>query len=101
MSAPSNRTVPASAYSKPATMRSKVVFPDPDGPSKAISFPSGMSRSTPASASKVPKALLMPRRLMLMAGPPLDGGLNDERREREQRQKRRDREGRHVLIVVV
>ena len=34
MSLPSTRTDPASAVSKPATMRSAVVLPQPDGPSK-------------------------------------------------------------------
>jgi hypothetical protein len=43
MSLPSTRTDPVSAVSKPATMRSAVVLPQPDGPSSATSSPGAIS----------------------------------------------------------
>ena len=45
-------------------IRSSVVFPDPDGPSSAISSPSLMSRLTSRSAEYVPKVLLILRSSM-------------------------------------
>ena len=55
MSLPSTRTVPTSAVSKPATMRSAVVLPQPDGPSSATSSPGAMSMDSPSSARVAPK----------------------------------------------
>ena len=52
--------VPASARSKPASSRSKVVFPLPEGPRIAVSDPAGTSRSTPVSTGCAPKALYRP-----------------------------------------
>src|ERR1700719_1308181 len=52
--------VPASARSKPASRRSRVVFPLPDGPRIAVSDPAGTSRSTPVSTGWAPKALCRP-----------------------------------------
>src|SRR5580692_11141049 len=52
--------VPASARSKPARRRSRVVFPLPDGPRIAVSDPAGTSRSTPVSTGCAPKALCRP-----------------------------------------
>ena len=54
------RTVPASARSKPARMRSSVVLPLPDGPRMAVSEPAATSRSRPASTWCRPKALSRP-----------------------------------------
>src|SRR6185437_8987241 len=44
---------PASARSSPAISRSVVVLPQPDGPSRVTSLPSGMSRSMPSTAFAV------------------------------------------------
>src|SRR6202050_1959924 len=52
--------VPASARSNPASSRSRVVFPLPDGPRMAVSDPAGTSRSTPVSTGWGPKALYRP-----------------------------------------
>src|SRR6266511_4571837 len=52
------RTRPASGYSRPATQRSSVVFPQPLGPSSTMSSPSAISRSTPSTAVVFPKVLL-------------------------------------------
>src|SRR5262245_51328240 len=46
-----------SAISRPAMIRSKVVFPEPDGPSNASKPPSGTSRLTLSSAEKLPNFL--------------------------------------------
>src|SRR5690606_22714131 len=54
-------TSPASSRSNPATHRSSVVLPQPEGPSTAVSEPSGTARSTPASAWTRPYALRTPR----------------------------------------
>jgi hypothetical protein len=55
MSLPSTRTDPVSAVSKPATMRSAVVLPQPDGPSSATSSPGAISMDSPSSARVAPK----------------------------------------------
>src|SRR4051812_81464 len=46
-------TVPAVLDSRPATMRSSVVLPHPEGPTMARNSPAAISRLTPANASKV------------------------------------------------
>ncbi len=40
-------SVPDEISSSPATMRSKVDLPQPDGPTKTVNAPSGIVRSTP------------------------------------------------------
>src|ERR1700726_2441889 len=52
--------VPASARSKPASSRSRVVFPLPDGPRIAVREPAGTSKSTPLRTGWEPKALRRP-----------------------------------------
>ncbi len=47
---PSMRMVPSVISSSPATMRSAVVFPHPDGPTSTISSPSAMVRSSDLTA---------------------------------------------------
>ena len=61
MSLPSTRTDPVSAVSKPATMRSAVVLPQPDGPSKATSSPGAISMDSPSRARVAPKARVRSR----------------------------------------
>ena len=51
-SSPPITTEPASGCSSPATIRSSVDFPEPDGPSRATSDPSGTSSETSSSAVK-------------------------------------------------
>ncbi len=58
MSLPSMTTDPASADSKPATMRSAVVLPQPDGPSSATSSPGAISMDSPSRARVAPKKRL-------------------------------------------
>ena len=45
------RIVPVVISSSPATIRSRVVFPHPDGPTSTISVPSSIMRSTARTAS--------------------------------------------------
>ena len=45
------RMLPAVISSSPATIRSSVVLPQPDGPTSTIRAPSGISRSTARTAS--------------------------------------------------
>ena len=55
MSWPPTTTRPASASSSPASSRSAVVLPQPDGPSSATSSPGAMGRSSPSRARTAPK----------------------------------------------
>ena len=58
-----------SGASSPAMMRSSVVLPQPEGPSKAISSPEAMSRLTLRRAWKSPNCLLTLRISILMFFP--------------------------------
>ena len=58
MSTPSSRMRPSSGVSKPASMRSSVVLPQPDGPSSAKNSFSRMSSETPSTAATGPKRLV-------------------------------------------
>src|SRR6185436_9549821 len=60
MSRPACRIVPADCTSSPATMRSSVVLPQPEGPRKQMSSPWRTPRLTPFSAAKSPNSLRMP-----------------------------------------
>ncbi|CDP87620.1 hypothetical protein BN975_03473 [Mycolicibacterium farcinogenes] len=54
ISRPPTSTVPAVASSSPARMRSAVVLPHPEGPSRATSSPGAMDRLSPSSALTLP-----------------------------------------------
>src|SRR3954467_416785 len=58
MSAPSTSTLPAEGATRPAIIRSSVVLPQPDGPSRETNSPEATARSTSATASCVPNRLL-------------------------------------------
>src|SRR5882724_13366206 len=60
MSSPSSRTLPRSAARSPATMRSRVVLPHPEGPSRETNSPAATLRSTPPSTVAAPKAFSAP-----------------------------------------
>ena len=51
MSRPSSSSRPAEISSKPAMVRSRVVFPQPDGPRSEKNSPGRIDRSIPVSAS--------------------------------------------------
>ena len=55
MSAPSIQIEPPSGASNPATMRSRVVLPQPEGPSRQKNSPASMERLTSSTATKSPK----------------------------------------------
>src|SRR5581483_4870597 len=106
--APSMRISPADAVSSPATMRSKVVLPQPDGPSSTQNSPSAAAKEMSLRISFAPKlfeTLSIVSEAMASSrystfhrarGKPLrDAALKDQR-QRHQRQ-RRDRRGRGDL----
>src|SRR5215475_1939715 len=71
------RISPASSSQNPAIMRSKVVLPQPDGPSSVKNSPSPTSRSMPSTARTVPKlretpAIEMPATLTAVLDEVLD-----------------------------
>src|ERR1700730_15538856 len=51
---------PSSIASRPATIRSSVDLPHPDGPTSTQNMPSSMSMSTPRMTCVSPKRLLIP-----------------------------------------
>ena len=60
MASPSMVMAPLSGVSKPAIMRSRVVLPQPDGPSSAKNSPRATSRLTSLTTVRPPKDLRMP-----------------------------------------
>src|SRR6185295_18502100 len=60
MSRPFCTTRPALCISRPAMMRSRVVLPQPDGPSKQTNSPWATDRLTSRRATKLPKCLETP-----------------------------------------
>src|SRR3954452_8767739 len=70
---------PAVGSSKPAIIRSVVVFPDPDGPSIEKNSPSRTSRSTPATAMTSPKRFSTPMRRTATGGGVFVGGAGTGR----------------------
>src|SRR6478609_714601 len=61
MSLPASVIEPEVGVSRPATIRSVVVLPQPDGPSSAKNEPRGMSRSRSRTAVNAPKDFVTPR----------------------------------------
>src|SRR5688500_19722687 len=62
MSSSPSSTCPAVGVSSPATMRSVVVFPQPDGPSRAKNEPAGMVSVRSSTATALPNCLRRPTR---------------------------------------
>src|SRR5690349_10290151 len=67
------QTRPASGCSSPAITRSRVDLPDPLGPSRAVSPPSGTLIETSSSATKSPKRLVTSLTVMAISGLLFDG----------------------------
>ena len=61
MSLPPSVIVPEVGVSSPATIRSVVVLPQPEGPSSAKNEPLGTSRSSDFTAVKLANSLVRPR----------------------------------------
>src|SRR4051812_28005952 len=91
-------------------IRSKVVLPEPEGPSSASNSPLPTLRSTLSSAAKAPNfltmfltsmvTLIVPRGLSFVQAPFQDG-LHDQRDQRQNRQQRGNRKRRYELVFVV
>ncbi len=65
---PSMRMRPSLGVSKPASMRRRVVLPQPDGPRRAKNSPSSIDRSTLSTATLLPKRLVtFSKRMMVLA----------------------------------
>ena len=60
MSRPPSRMRPSSGVSKPASMRSSVVLPQPLGPNSAKNSPAAMSSESRSTARKLPKVFDTP-----------------------------------------
>src|SRR5690606_29626642 len=113
-SSPPNRIRPASEDSSPAIILSKVVLPEPDGPSRAVSLPSGMSSDTSFRAWNLPKDLLMRsivmlisctscfrRRVFISGLSPFHNGLGDQCQYGDSGQQRgRGKRAGHVVILI-
>ena len=69
MSWPSMKMRPSLGLSNPASMRSSVVFPQPEPPRSANISPFMMSSETSLTAVNVPKRLLTPSMRMKGCGP--------------------------------
>src|SRR5215204_7026909 len=69
MSSPASVMVPEVGTSSPATIRSVVVLPHPDGPSSAKKDPAGTVRSSASTAAKSPYRFVRPARLRSAPGP--------------------------------
>src|SRR6188508_3087196 len=91
---------PPSGASMPTITRSSVVLPEPDGPSRATSLPSGMRSSMRSSAGSSVNAFEILSMVTCMRFP-FEDGLHRDRDERDRDQDRRDGERRLVLEVVV
>ena len=56
---PSILNVPPVGLSSPAMIRSRVVLPEPEGPSSATSSPESICSDMPSRAVKLPKVLMI------------------------------------------
>src|SRR5690606_37942810 len=113
---PPMRMDPSSGSKKPAIMRRVVVLPQPLGPSNVVKLPRAMSRSSPFTATVLPKDFLTPSRrtctscmareppdepskvekLALSPGDQLEEGHTEHRGDNEER-----REGRRLSPVAL
>src|SRR4029077_6289998 len=114
-----NRMRPALGVSRPATRRRKVVLPEPEGPSTAISSPASTARSRPAMAGVSPTDLASPSAVIATATPrlapesvpsgggegvavsPFEGGLGPQGDEGEACQKRGDGESSDEVVLII
>src|SRR5256885_10736758 len=104
-----NHTLPLSGTSSPARILSKVVLPDPEGPSRATNSPSAMVSETSPSAGYAEKLFETCSTLIDMSVPgsdlvavlPLERGLEGKRDEREEGEKRSNGEGGDKVVVIV
>src|SRR4051812_2968335 len=112
-SSPPKRTSPVSGCSRPASTRSSVVLPEPDGPSRARNSLSRACSDTSFSAGKRPNCLEIPRisrarvSSVFAAGgklpgvAPFEDGLEDKRDDPEAGENGCRRECADGVIVIV
>src|ERR1700730_1649663 len=95
-SSPSKKTWPPSGSSRPAMMRSRLVLPEPEGPSSATSSPVGTVMLTSSTARKDPKDLVTLRTSIdmraLRRDSRLEPGLDHQGQDGEQGQQGGDGE---------
>src|SRR5690606_14078716 len=109
------RMAPPVGKSSPAMRRKSVVLPEPEGPSRAISSPSRISRSSPRSTC-TPRNSLVRLRIdtsialspsqaatggKLRAMPPFEQALQTKGQEGQQGEQAGNGEGGHEVIFVV
>src|SRR3954463_12493712 len=80
MSSSPSRTRPSVGLSRPPTMRSVVVLPQPEGPSRAKKEPAGTVRVRSSTAVKLPNRLVTPEIRRSLGLPPsrLTGSGTDD-----------------------
>src|SRR5437899_2919082 len=86
-SASPKRTVPRSGVTKPAMMRSRVVLPDPDGPSRLVKRPGSKAALTPSSTVRRPYSLPIET-----TSTPITAASEMRELREDEHQQRRDRE---------
>src|SRR5437763_9025002 len=108
-SRPPNQTWPCSGISRPARMRSKVVLPDPDGPSSATNSPSSIVSETLLSAGYAEKLFETRSTLIdmsvargeLVAMLPFERGLEGKGNDCKECKERSNGEGGDKVVVIV
>src|ERR1700740_1397840 len=96
MSAPSSRISPMSGRSNPAIMRSNVVLPQPEGPSRVKNSPASTARLTLSTAVSGPKRRVT-LRISRSAMPTVLSELADG--EKNQRRGKYHEERRHKIVA--
>src|SRR4029079_4020797 len=104
-----NQTFPASGTSSPARILSRVVLPEPEGPSSATNSPSRTVSDTSPSAGYAEKLFetrstridMSVDRSEFLAVSPLERGFEREGDEGEKSKERRDGKGGDKVIVIV
>src|SRR4051794_21650907 len=90
-SRPAIRTAPVVSGSRPATIRSVVLFPQPEGPTSTTNSPGATSRLTSSTATTPPgNSLRTPSRTM-----PASGGATEHAPDVAVEDERDDRGGQH------
>ena len=79
-SSPSTSTAPEVGWSKPASRRSAVVLPQPEGPSSASSSPGSIRRLSPARAAVLPKTRRTSRYSTVVPARRRAGGVDGSQR---------------------
>src|SRR4030095_15166082 len=80
MSSPASTICPASGSTSPATMRSTVLLPQPDGPRRDRNSPGTASSETSATATTAPNDLRSPETRSAGAAPLTAGDTSPARR---------------------